>query len=82
MIRSYASAVLANQAADEVRLPTCPAATVAAFNVGVTTISRRPWPASAVRVAANVVVLPAPAAPSTTTNLALPARAATAASWA
>ncbi len=46
--------------------PTSARATWAAFSVGVTTISRRPCRCSRSRAAASVVVLPAPAAPSTT----------------
>src|SRR4051812_49974390 len=51
----------------------------AAFSVGVTTTSWRPCPASRVLVAASVVVLPAPAAPSITTRRRRPASAVTAA---
>ena len=45
-----------------------PVATRAAFSVGVTTTSRCPPSARAARAAARVVVLPAPAAPSTTSS--------------
>ena len=62
-------------------MPTSRAATWAAFRVGVTTSIRRPCSASAVWVAARVVVFPAPAAPSTTTSSASPASAATAVRW-
>ena len=54
------------------------AATSAAFNVGVTTTSRRPWYASCCRTERSAVVLPAPAAPSTTTRGASLVRAPTA----
>ena len=64
-------------AADPAAAPTSARATLAAFSVGVTTISRRPCRSSRSRVAASVVVLPAPAAPSTTTSGRSPARAAT-----
>jgi hypothetical protein len=54
------------------------AATWAAFNVGVITTRRWPCRSSCCWVAARVVVFPAPAAPSTTTSRASPARTATA----
>jgi hypothetical protein len=57
--------------------PTCWAATVAAFNVGVTITMCRPCRWIAARVAASVVVFPAPAAPSTTTRRWPPARRST-----
>ena len=62
-------------------MPTSRAATWAAFKVGVTTSIRRPCSARTALVAARVVVLPAPAAPSTTTSPAWPASAATAVRW-
>ena len=71
-----------NHATDPVRAPVSARAPRAAFNVGVTTTSCCPCCSSAARVVARVVVLPAPAAPVTSTRAYCPANAAAAAACA